>query len=174
MKKQGRLTAKLGDYLEKRSRELGFTIYYDHGERNSNVGKIAAHLGAEPHKDSCLAQIDIALLDGKKRVRLLVEVEESGDRPKTIIGDAMTILLSDKVSYKNKNLHIGEWTQLLIISKKSIGDHADRMDEIEKRINRLIQNREYGGINIKDVKLEYYENEGALFQIIEKYIDGLK
>jgi hypothetical protein len=152
MSQQGELTAALGKALQKELAGRN-TVYYDHGRAGEEgVGAISACLGEDLHRDNKLAELDIAILSPDKKAALLIEIEESADRPKTIIGDAMTICLSDQIRFKGKPLDVGEWTTLLIISRKAPEMHKDRLEEIEKRINRLIENVDVSNLKLRKQK----------------------
>ena len=67
----------------------GYDVFYDHGDpANENVGKIAVWYGDDekPERDTELSQLDIAIVKkGTNKAIVLVEVEETSDRPKNPI-----------------------------------------------------------------------------------------
>ena len=74
----------------------------------------------------------------------------------------MAVCLSDKIQFHGGELKVGEWTTLLIFSKRGPGNHEDRRRILEARINQLLGKRNYPGMHLKEIKLELFDDaEGA-------------
>ena len=97
----GRYTAEVGCKLYTRYNGKKYHIYYDHGKgetRTQNTCKPTPYFGdfKDYSKETTLSNVDIVVLDEKKdKVLLLVEIEESGNNPKKVLGDIGAILISD-------------------------------------------------------------------------------
>ncbi|MBN1440206.1 MAG: hypothetical protein JW929_12430 [Anaerolineales bacterium] len=167
-RKDGELTARLGESLHRELFPKDYRVYYDHGPSDAEcVGAIAAYWGDEKHRDTKLADLDIAIVDPKGRVILLIEIEESDDRPKTILGDAMAVLTADHIDFEGERLDgIGEWTALLIISKGSGEGHERRRRVIEERLEMIRAGVQPGRIRPGAVKVRLFEDEGDLRGIV--------
>jgi hypothetical protein len=158
MDKYGVMTFELGKILDAELSPQNKIVIYDHGDpTNKNVGEITAYYGRELHRDNKLAEIDIAILDDQRRIILLVEVEENDDRPKTVIGDAVSTLLADGIAFRSKPCTmIDGGATLLPLAKDSKVGHKDRMGEINKRIDQMLGNPIINRLKLKGVRLELF------------------
>jgi hypothetical protein len=172
MQKHGIFTARLGSSLHDELSPKGYEVHYDHGPSGTpGIGAISAYYGKEKHRETKLADLDIAILDPDDRVILLIEIEETDDRPKTILGDAMAVLTADHVDFKGKRLDgIGEWTTLLIISKGSGEKHEKRRKVIEERLEMIRSGAQPGKIRVGAVKVRLFEKEEDLRGIVGEYL----
>ena len=126
-KKHGEITAAIGGELDRSNdlATLGYSVVYDHGKGGEkDVGVTSAWLGNKAEMDNRLSEIDIAIIErNTNKVILFIEIEESGDNPKKIIGDAMATLLADGISSTSKpNLQIGPWTTLVVLGEGGRGE----------------------------------------------------
>ena len=98
-------------------------MYYDHGDpMDNNVGKIVSSIEQDYGRKDGLSQLDIAIVDqSNDHVLALVEIEETTDRPKTLMGDLFGVLFGEYLSFKRKTLKVGLFTTLLVTG---IGDAA--------------------------------------------------
>jgi hypothetical protein len=175
-KKHGEITAALGAALSGSVElaKLGYAVIYDHGKGGADdVSVTSAWISDEKKRDNRLSEIDIVVygMQGNK-ARLLIEVEESGDNPKKVIGAAMATLLSEKISSSGReDLRIGGWTTLLILAKGEGDAHLERTRLIEERINDLLRVEGSNKMKIEAVKLVLFQPEDDLKTMI---IDMLK
>ncbi len=174
MDKHGALTNDLGSSLEKELTGRGLTVYHDHGKESESVGEMSAFFGDVVHRDNKLAEVDIAILDKQKEVILLIEVEENDDRPKTVIGDAMSTLLSDRVAFKSQKQELSDEVTLLILAKDSKVGHKKRIGEIKKRIDQMLGNPIINRLRLKRVELELFgkpeEMKGIILDELSPYL----
>lgn len=175
MHKHGELTARLGASLHNELSPKKYTVHYDHGPSGTpGIGAISAYYGDELHRETKLADLDIAILDPDKQVILLIEIEESDDRPKTILGDTLAVLMADHIAFNRKELKkIGEWTTLLIISKDSGEKHERRRQAIEERLETIHSAAQPGKIRVGAVKVRLFEKESELREIVGEFL-GLR
>jgi hypothetical protein len=170
-KKHGEITAFIGDVLN-RSNDLlkvGYSVIYDHGKGgDENVAVMSAWLGNKAEMDNRLSEIDITIIERKSnKVILLIEIEESGDNPKKIIGDAMATLLADGISSAfQPNLQIGPWTTLVILGKGEGEKHEKRIRSIEDRIGELASGEGFNKMRIGTIKLSLFQTQDDLRNII--------
>ncbi|MGB7539316.1 MAG: hypothetical protein WBM17_12330 [Anaerolineales bacterium] len=168
-------TVELGKILDAELSPQNKIVIYDHGDTNNkNVGEITAYYGKELHRDNKLAEIDIAVLDDQRRIIMLIEVEENGDRPKTVIGDAVSTLLVDGIAFRSKPCTmIDGGATLLLLAKDSKVGHKDRMGEINKRIDQMLGNPVINRLKLKRVKLELFREPDEMKGIILKELDRI-
>ena len=84
----GKMTSILGKALSEHYSLKGYDVLYDHGIKSENVGKIVSWFGGQYNRESELGQLDVAVLEkDSNKVIALIEIEETNDRPKTLLGD---------------------------------------------------------------------------------------
>ena len=133
MKSHGELTAKVGKGLK----FDGCDVFYDHGTAGENVGKIVSSIEKKYGKKDGLSQLDIAVVErSSNRVLVLVEVEESTDRPKTMIGDIFGVLFGEYLSFKRRELIVGPFTTLLVTGVGA-ADYVDRNQHILQKVHKV-------------------------------------
>jgi hypothetical protein len=101
--KHGEKTGELGHWLTNYLEVFGdYSVYYDHGDQQSsaNVVKVKGFVGSEITRQTQLAQIDVMVAGINQEAVLLIELEESGFRPKRILGDIFSILMCNRLSVK--------------------------------------------------------------------------
>lgn len=175
-KKHGEITAALGKELSANSElaKLGYAVIYAHDKGGADdVGVTSAWIGGEKKRDNRLAEIDIVVYEMQgHKARLLIEIEESGDNPKKIIGAAMATLFGEKISSSGReDLQIGQWTTLLVLAKGEGDAHLERTRLIEERITALLRVEGINKMKIGTVKLVLFQHEDDLKPMI---IDMLK
>jgi hypothetical protein len=170
-KKHGEITAALGKELNNSNElaKLGYAVVYDHGKGEADdVGVTSAWVGDEKKRDNRLAEIDIVVyaMQGHK-AKLLIEIEESGDNPKKIIGAAMATLFGEKISSSGQeDLQIGQWTTLLVLAKGEGDAHLERTRLIEEKVTSLLREEGINKLKIGSVKLVLFQHEDDLKPMI--------
>ena len=75
----------------------GWRVYHDHA--GAGRQRVWAHLGKEPRTVDNLSAVDVLLASVPEQQALLVlEVEETGCPPKTLLGDILGVALADNIS----------------------------------------------------------------------------
>jgi hypothetical protein len=164
-KRHGEITAAIGNELISDLWAQGYGVMYDHGTSgDENVGVTSAWIGDEKKRDNRLAEIDIVIYARKGRQAvLLIEIEESGDNPKKIIGAAMATLFGDDISSSGKeNFPIGSWTTLLVVAKGEGESHESRTKEIEDRINQISGATGINKMGIGKIRLALFQTQDDL------------
>jgi len=164
MSAHGEITAWLGRQLKEESLLRSYSVYYDHGVAGEKgVCEISSVIGSDLRRENKISEIDIAILDRSERVIFLIEIEESEDNPKKLVVDVITTLLGDKIFINGiEKKQIGDWTTLIVFSKKTEGYHEKRIGDLEKRIGQLISNGETNGLKIKNIQLALFEDKEKL------------
>ena len=173
--KHGELTAAIGAKLTFDR----YNVIYDHGTSSENVGKIVSALKKEYGRDDELSQLDIAVVEqDSDNAVLLVEIEETSDRPKTFLGDIFGILFGNHICYRKdelKEIIVGDFTTLLVagISK---AEHPERNQHIEDYANKIKFSLRTQNSNIGKVVIKTYRDEqdmlAKLPTMLEKIVNG--
>jgi len=106
VKKPGKDTGIFGEWLDDQMntvyKNLGYSVFYDHGDRvkNPNVVAIKGIFGDTVSNVNRLADIDVLVVNKEGEVVLLIEIEERGMSPKKLIGDIFTILMCNRIAIK--------------------------------------------------------------------------
>jgi len=110
--KHGKMTEEFGIWLSqylKTNKE--YSVFYDHGnpQENSNVAVIKGFFGDKVTNRNRLTDIDVMVVNNKKEVVLLIEIEESEMSPKKLLGDIFSIVMCNQfaVRTENKNKYFG-------------------------------------------------------------------
>lgn len=165
MKKPGGLTAELAAQLEKDLNSSEYTILYDHNNLKDNAGNIVSWFGDKYGREAELSQLDIAIvekgLDSKAIV--LVETEETNDRPKAFLGDIFGFLFGEHISYKGNCYQVGDFTTLILMGINTINHEKRNQDILEKadKVRGILntKNAPVGKVDIKTFsnEEEFYE-----------------
>jgi hypothetical protein len=149
-RKRGEITAKIVDNLQFE----GYNVFSDHGTTSEYAGKIVSTLEKDYSRKDELSQLDIAIVEQNSgKVVVLVEIEETSDRPKTILGDIFSVLLGEYICFNGKDLNIGDFTTLIVAGVYKT-DHEERNQNILDLTNKAkaslgTQNARIGKIVIK-------------------------
>jgi hypothetical protein len=119
----GQLTATIAHEISPFWEKRGYYVLLDH---DRSGGKIVSFFGSEnPNRSTQLSHIDIAIVKKTSAdidsVFALIEIEETTDKPKVLLGDALGILMGEHISTKNKKpVEVSENTLCVILAKSSV------------------------------------------------------
>ena len=139
----GHRTRQIAERLEENlradpERYSGVQLFYDHGDSSkTEVCQPTAYMGRRYGVDATLSGLDIVLVY-RGRVFLLVEVEESQVRPKTIIGDVFGVVLSERVSIRRRSYPIGDATMIVAMTVSGKGRQADKYIRLERHLRKYL------------------------------------
>ena len=175
MNSHGQYTVAAAEAITDEMDKRGFDVYYDHGKKSDRVGTIAVSFEKKLHNDSQISQLDIAIVDRQAnnyRIIALIEIEDTTDNPKTLIGDVFTTLMGDSVHLpdRSKTANVGAWTTLIILGKS--GRHPDRLKEISKKVNRT--KLDFGTENSKigNIVIDFFPSADELKKILLDHINN--
>ena len=147
----GKFTAEIASNLKFDD----FTVYYDHDIASENVGKIVSAISENIGRGDELSQLDIAIVEKESNnAFVLVEIEETNDRPKNFLGDIFGVLFGNHVSFKGNKLNVGKFTTLILAGVSKV-DHDSRNKHIEEKVKDIrisTLNAEIGNVLIKTYK----------------------
>jgi hypothetical protein len=107
-----------------------------------------------------------------ERVIVLVEIEESDDRPKTLLGDVFATMMADNIRFKEKKFAVGLWTTLIIKAKRAKFE-IERVSRLQEKIDQLLSHLRTEQGWIGKVLLETYSDGDELIKNMTSEIDGL-
>ena len=168
MNAHGRLTAEAAQAITAEMNKRGFDVYYDHGDpSNPFVGTIPVSTEEELTSKNQISQLDIAVVERDTyRAVALIEIEETTDTPKTLIGDIFTTLMGDSVHLpgrKNK-AKVGNWTTLIMIGKDA--GHEDRNDRICNLANQAKSALGTGNSQVGNIVIAAFSEKKTLLNIL--------
>jgi len=129
----GMLTAQVARLLQQELNEQGFDVLHDHGQKEidspDKLGKLRSWFGAALKSETVLADLDIAIVSHHdKKIYALIEIEETTNKPKVILGDVLATLIGKGIAFQGKlDLQVGEWTTLVVMVYDTRQSHLDRL-----------------------------------------------
>jgi hypothetical protein len=166
--KHGELTTALARHLTTFLKSEGFEILYDHGDTSQDttgqIGRIVSWFGPEYKSETRLAFLDIAIVSKDMgNAVALIEIEETTDKPKVIIGDVLATLLGDRITFKGeRTLDVGPWTTLIVLVKSTGKLHEKRRRFIQKKMNLLKPSLKTRNATIDRIVIRPFEFKGEL------------
>ena len=164
-KSHGQLTVESAKHLQQIYQDKGYDILYDHGDwTDKNVGEIVCWYGdgKKPEWETELSQMDIAVVERvSRRAIALIEIEETNDTPKTLMGDIFCTLMGDQIHFRGSSLQVGHWTTLMVVgfSKKPNGK---RIQHILARLERVKPALSTKNSSIGHVLIKTFSDEAKL------------
>jgi len=152
--KRGEITAKIAGNLQFE----GYDVFSDHGTASEYVGKIVSTLEKDYSRKDELSQLDIAIVEkNSDKVVALVEIEETSDRPKAILGAIFSVLLGEYICFKEKDLRVGDFTTLIVAGVYKT-DHKERNQNILELANKAKASLGTQNARIGKIVIETYRN----------------
>ena len=139
----GKLTAQMARMLSEAPENRGVEVLFDHGRKEvdpaDQLGKIVTWLGDHNRMDAMLSELDIAvIMRDSGKVCALIEVEETTDKPKVLLGDVFATLLGDRVTFQGeRNLPVGPWTTLIVMVHDRVEAHQSRMAFLQQEVDHI-------------------------------------
>jgi hypothetical protein len=175
MTPHGELTTKLAEMISPYWKDRGFKLLHDHGRAPSmeNIGKIVSTLNQEYKNGDELSQLDIAIVNqDTNQIAILLEIEETTDKPKTFLGDIFGVLIGQHIFFKRNELLVGPATILVVVGINPT-NHPDRNDHIQNQVNKIKSNLATRNARLEKVVVITYPNEAALFEQLPPLLEKL-
>lgn len=166
-KSHGQLTVKVAETLHGYYATRGYDVLYDHGSPQDNVGKIVSQFGDKHGREAELSQLDIAIVGrDSDKVLALIEIEETNDSPKTLIGDLFGVLLGDHVSFRGEpNFSVGEYTTLIVLGRSNIM-HKKRNEYLQEQGMQMKSSLSTANSAIGNIVIETFADERGLYALL--------
>ena len=150
-----RIAENLHDKLQADSRYSGVKLFYDHGDSSKKeVCQPTSYMGRRYGSDATLSGLDIVLTH-KDRVILVVEVEESEVRPKTVLGDIFGVLLAGKVRIRGRSYPLVDTIVVVALASSGQGRKDEKYARLERHISGYVQalRQTKPGTSVKKVRI---------------------
>lgn len=177
----GKLTAWVARTLDQELGPKGFDVLHDHrkmeDDRPDKLGKIRSWFGPEYASNAMIADLDIAVVSkDDNKVYALVEIEETTDKPKVILGDILATLVGEHITFqRERHLNVGEWTMLLVMVHRSKLSHKPRIEYITSQSCYLRTQLSTPNASIGTIIVDEFRDRADLQRKIEKHIaDAIK
>jgi len=166
-KSHGQLTAEIGKSLEFE----GYDVLYDHGVSSKTVGKIVSYFSDKNERGTQLSYLDIAIVKkNTNQAVALIEIEETANRPKTIIGDIFAFLMGERVVFQGKELEVGNSTTLIILGYSKL-QHPKHNQYILEKVEKVKSALETKNCGIRKIVIETYSDKHKLSSLLTSLLN---
>jgi hypothetical protein len=171
MSADGQLTSAVAKSIKKELNEKGYDVYYDHKKEDEFTGTIAVSIKEMLGREKEISQLDIAVVErDSNKVIALIEIEETTDNPKKLIGDIFAVLMGNSIYRpRGEKMDVREWTTLIIIGKGS--GHEDRNRHILKMANNAKSTLGTKNSRIGNIVIEPVSPNDDLVKVLMKQIN---
>ena len=172
----GELTAQIAYSLQHEFKHVEIDVLHDHRKKDADLpgklGKLRSWFGTEFKSEALLADVDIAIVSKKdKKIYALIEIEETTDKPKVILGDVLAILLGSGIAFKgNHELLVGKWTTLIVIGYDVHNLHLERLAFFTKQVNDLKEQLYTPNTSIGQIILDYFSDNIGLENKVKQHV----
>jgi hypothetical protein len=173
----GVLTAAVAHSLKTEFYEKGFDVFHDHAqdgnESPEGLGKIRSWFGSALKSESLLANIDLAIVSRQNgKIYALIEIEETNNKPKVILGDILATLLGSGIAYQgNQDLEVGDWTTFLVMVKDVHKLHHDRLTFLCAQTNLLKKHLNTPNAEIGRIIIDTFSTSDQLEEKLRNYVN---
>jgi hypothetical protein len=168
MSKHGEITAEIG----KNFKLEGYDIFYDHGVPGENVGTIVSTIEKRYLRKDELGQLDIAIVEkDSDRAIALIEIEETNDRPKALLGDIFGVLMGEYIYFRRKQkISVNKHTALIVFGKSKVSDEK-RNKYLRKKVMKMKSSLSTGNSKIGKVVIKTFADEKELSALLPSVLD---
>jgi hypothetical protein len=173
----GVLTVQVARLLRQEFDQQGFDLLCGHGQRDidppDKLGKLRSWFGSAPKAGTLLADLDIAIVSRRDRkIYALIEIEETTDKPKVILGDILATLLGNGIAFQGGyDIEVGKWTTFIVMVYDAHQLHFDRCEFISEQINSLKGKLTTPNALIGRIIIDTFSDEGHLECKLRQFID---
>jgi hypothetical protein len=175
----GKLTSEVAIMLSQDLALRGFDVLFDHALRGTvppqNLGKIASWFGPEYKSVTQLGFLDIAVVSKlSEKAIALVEIEETTDQPKVLLGDLFATLLGEGVKFQGKrDLLVGPWTTLVILGRSKLRSHRARVDYLLEQARQIKTGLNAPNALIGQIVIDLFKDESDLLDKLRRIIQDV-
>ena len=173
----GRLTASVAIQLSQELSSKGFDVLFDHASKGTvppeTLGKIASWFGPEYNSITRLGFLDIAVVSRHAQKALaLVEIEETTDKPKVLLGDILATLLGGGIKFQgNRHLQIGSWTTLIVMGRSRWPSHQARISFLLEQAEELKNKLATPNASIGQIVIDLFRDEKDLLDKLPRQVE---
>ena len=181
MNAQGPLTSAVAGFIKEELNKKGFDVYYDHKKDGKLAGTIAVSFEGKTKgklgREEEISQLDIAVVERNfrqggslRKAMALVEIEETTDNPKKLIGDIFAVLMGKSIYLPGgEEVAVGKWTTLIIIAKEA--GHKNRNDYIQNMANDTKSPLGSANLNIGNIVIDSFSPDKSLEKVLMNKIN---
>jgi hypothetical protein len=179
----GALTMQSARALQQEYSQQGFDILHDHGQRGIDspllLGKICAWFGETYQSETILADLDMAVVSHsaavshtEERVYALIEIEETSNKAKVVLGDILTTLLGKGIRFQGKrDLQVGRWTTLIVMAHDRKPSQPNRIPYLNEQGRYLRENLLTPNASIGVVIIDTFSDDQQLLDKLRQHIN---
>lgn len=173
---KGSLTTQVARSLRHEFDQQGFDLLNDHGKKGidptDKLGKLRSWFGPDLRFESVLADLDIAIVSrSDKKIYALIEIEETSEKPKVILGDVLATLIGNGIAFKGKHdYRVREWTTLIVMVYVIHQSQSDRLAYLSEQINIIKRNLTSLNASIGRIIIDTFSDNVQLEGKIRQYI----
>jgi hypothetical protein len=166
----GKLTSQVAVALAQEFTPKGFDVLFDHAVKGTvppqNLGKIASWFGPEYRSFTQLGFLDIAVVSRvSEKAIVLIEIEETTDQPKVLLGDLFATLLGEGVKFQGKrDLLVGPWTTLVILGRSKLQSHQARVAYLMEQAEQITTGLSTPNSSIGQTVIDLFRDEVDLLE----------
>ena len=147
-----------------------YDVLFDHG---SASGRIISYFGSSNERGSQLSYLDIAIVrKNTNQAVALIEIEETANRPKTIIADIFAFLLGERVTYKGRDLDVGNETSFIVLAYSKVQQPKHKQYILDK-IERVRSDLSTKNSKIGRIVIETYSSQDELSSFLMSLLSNL-
>jgi hypothetical protein len=181
---RGALTMQAARVLQPEFSQQGFDILHDHGQPGIDspllLGKIRSWYGEAYKPETILADLDMAVVSHNEavahtdeRVYALIEIEETSNQPKVILGDVLATLLGKGIRFQGiRDLQVGRWTTLIVLTHDKHESHHNRLPYLAAQSKYLRENLLTPNASIGRVMIDSFVDDLQLQEKLRQNIRG--
>jgi hypothetical protein len=167
-KSHGQLTAEIGKSLTFED----YDVLYDHGVPGKSVGKIVSYFSDKMERGTQLSYLDIAVVRKNTNEAIaLIEIEETANRPKTIIADIFAFLMGEKVAFQGRELEVGSKTVLIVVGFSKV-PHPKHNQYILEKVEKVKSALGTKNSQIGKVVIETFSDEKKLPMRVQSLLEN--
>jgi hypothetical protein len=171
--KHGQTTARVAREISPYWEKRGYQVLYDHDPASETVGKVVSSFGDWPYdRNTQLSHVDIAIVEKiTNKVFALIEIEETTDKPKTILGDILGVLMGEHISFgKQPPLLVDERTILAVFVKSQVSP-ARRYEYLCEKVMNIRPNLSTANSVIERICIQDFSDDTKLSSLIPVEIE---
>jgi hypothetical protein len=144
-------------------------VYYDHGPESQRIYSWFGTTYTTPKSTRHLSWVDIVVAEpGSRTVHAIIEIEDSSSRPKTIIGDALAVLMGSGLAFAgHADWRIGLWTRLIVLvhapTSKALASITGRLTYIRQHVTAIQPHLATSNAAVGMLLLDIFQNTDDLY-----------
>jgi len=175
---RGEITSHIAEYLSKELSDSNFIVYCAHKskkvDQNTIFGKIKSQLLTNNILEMDLSELDLAIIDqSKKQILVLIEIEETTNKPKVLFGDVFATLFGEMIYISgNQRFQIDNQAIMMIMAHNNKEyDEDSRINFINREVNKLKSNINTANARLDRIIIDCYKDEKELLSKVKENIN---